>query len=164
MATNILLILKALEELEAEKARLYHWFSDVFSNDDRPALFFYKLSTEKAALQNVSRFLFRIVQRNLKMFGDLDFDLEQLRTQKERALQIRNNGQPSLALAVWQCMDLESVVSEGQLIALAEGSEEMKPLLATMGKGVKRHREDIQSFASELGFLPKASSAIAGLE
>jgi len=164
VATNILFVLKTLEELEGEQAKLYGWYSEVFADEDRPALFFYKLSTEKTALHNVCRFLGRIVQRNLKMFDDLDFDLVQLQALVQRVRQLRGAGQPSLAAAVWQCLDLESVVREGQLVALAEGSEEMKPLLATLGKGVRRHREDIQNFAAELGFLPKNAGAAASIE
>jgi len=152
---HILKALDPLEKLEDRIARLYEWFSENLKDDAEASAFFYRMSIDESAHANLVRYQRRVASQNMKLFGDLDLDLDLSGIQKEiaRIEAILAGPPPMVEEAVKISLDIENNAAKthyGNTVEKAASS--IATLLTSLSAFDCKHCEVFEEFAAKRGY------------
>ena len=149
----VLRLLDVLEKLEARLADLYEWYASVFSSDAEAVALFSRLSIDEIAHVNLVKYLRRVASQNLKLFGDISFDIETLEAMLANVDSLRSGPEPSLQDAVRVALSLESSASEAHYIpALEQTVSIVGQVMNNLGNFDLKHWGTIEEFAARREF------------
>lgn len=151
--TEVVTILRHLEDVEERLAKLYRLFSEKFAEDAEAAFVFYRMSVEEKSHAALVQFQSRLAKQNPKLFPAVPFDLDATLTDKVKLNKILDRyGVLDLESAVTTALELETAYFESHCRAATSASvPELSRLLASLGAGDETHIRQLIDFAGRRG-------------
>ncbi len=150
---HIQFVFRPLEDLESALVELYQWYADVFTLDPEARALFIKMATEERNHVALVRYQKKLVTKNMSMFGDVDIDLDDVRTLTVEARSLlKANPRPSIEEAVTTALRFERSASESHLrSAMKQANPDLAKLLSALCQGDKGHMGGLLEFAKKRG-------------
>lgn len=149
---HIQFVFRPLEDLESALVELYQWYADVFTLDAEARALFVKMATEERNHVALVRYQKKLVTKNMAIFGDVDVDLDDIRTLTVEARTLLKVGRPSLQDALTEALRFERSASESHLRnAMKQANPDLAKLLNALCQGDKGHLGGLVAFAKKRG-------------
>lgn len=146
---DILSVLTKLAQLESEAAKLYEWFSSLFTDDEKAREFFKKLSQEEQAHYDLVKYQERVVRKAPKDFGPVDVNMAAIERTLTRIVEFRGTN-PSLKDAIRFSLDIETEIAEQYAATIMDQSnKDMAAMMKGLTAGIKEdHYKQLIAFAA----------------
>jgi len=149
---QILTVLSAIENIESSVAKLYEWFSDVFTSDSEASGFFFRLAMQERSHANMIAFSKNLVRRSPNDFSTIDFDIALVDDLLDTITLFRtHNPQPTLAAALDFAMSVESHGAEGiHRSMVIQSNPEIAEMVNSLAKADREHFKLLKDYAERV--------------
>ncbi len=149
---QILTVLSAIESIEFSVAKLYEWFSEVFSNDREASGFFFRLAMQERSHANMVAFSKGMVRRSPTEFSSIDFDMALVDDLLQKVTDFRTqHPQPSLVQALDFAMAIEGHAAEGiHRSTIIQSNPDVSNMINSLAKADKEHFKLLKDYAKKI--------------
>ena len=138
--TNVVSVLKKIEELEGSLAELYSWLSTLFSDNQVISSFFFNLSLEEKQHKDIAAYQVRVIRRNPLLFDKIEVNMNIIEDYLVKIKQVRHEPVPTKEEALKLTLDLENSLCEKYYaLAMRQSNKEFASVINALASACKDH-------------------------